>query len=74
MDKSLIITFYTQADSIAASRALKGKTKGRLIPTPRCVSAGCGYAWCDLIKNKDTVIKTLCDKKIQYQDAIEANL
>ena len=68
MQKALIITFHTQADSMAAMKTLKGITKGRLIPTPRIVSSGCGYAWCDSTDSRTTVLEALRAHKIDFAE------
>lgn len=41
-----IVTFHTTMDAIAFEKACKEEDiKGRLIPVPRQISAGCGLAW-----------------------------
>lgn len=45
--KRIIIAFHTTSDAILMERLCKEKgVKGRLIPVPREISAGCGLAWC----------------------------
>ena len=41
-----VIAFYTTADAMETEDIFnKCNTKGRLIPVPREISAGCGIAW-----------------------------
>lgn len=43
----IIIAFHTTSDAILMERLCKeNAVKGRLIPVPREISAGCGLAWC----------------------------
>lgn len=43
----LVITFHTTTDAMAMEQECKIRNvKGRLIPVPRSISAGCGLAWC----------------------------
>ena len=43
----LVITFHTTADAMGMEQLCRKKNlPGRLIPVPRCLSAGCGLAWC----------------------------
>jgi hypothetical protein len=41
-----IIAFYTTADAMETEFIMKANgISGRLIPVPREISAGCGFAW-----------------------------
>lgn len=43
---ALIITFNTNFDALCAEKcAHEQGLAGRLVPTPRSLSAGCGLAW-----------------------------
>ncbi|MFI3172312.1 MAG: DUF3343 domain-containing protein [Eubacteriales bacterium] len=59
----LVITFHTTTDAMAMEKACKELgAKGRLIPVPRAISAGCGMAWCCALeerKNTITVMKQI---------------
>lgn len=46
-ERKLIVTFHTTADAMAMEQICKENgVRGRLIPVPRSISAGCGLAWC----------------------------
>lgn len=59
----LIVTFHTTADAMAMEKACRANSvRGRLIPVPRSISAGCGLAWCTDLGERDVVcavIKTV---------------
>lgn len=43
----LIVTFRTTSDAMAMEKICQEfHVRGRLIPVPRAISAGCGLAWC----------------------------
>ena len=64
---SLVISFNKTVDAMAVEEyCLKNNVSGRLIPLPKEISAGCGLAWkCDIMQ-KDEILKTLSDLKIEY--------
>lgn len=46
-EKKLFVTFHTTAAAMAMEkRCQAGKIEGRLLPTPRALSADCSIAWC----------------------------
>ena len=64
-----IITFHTTAEAIAAERCCRAAgLEGRLIPTPRKLSAGCGIAWSAPPEKGADIIGLLDEKKIAYAD------
>lgn len=43
----LIVTFYTTAAAMEMERRCRAQgVPGRLMPTPRALSADCGICWC----------------------------
>ena len=55
----LVITFQTTADAMAMEQACRRQqVKGRLIPVPRAITAGCGLAWCADLEQRE-VLKEL---------------
>lgn len=52
---SLVISFNKTTDAMATEDyCLKNNVKGRLIPLPKEISAGCGLAWkCDIGQKKE---------------------
>ena len=51
----VVITFHTTAEEMAAEKYCMGRgIKGRLIPVPREISAGCGICWRMAAEDFDT--------------------
>jgi len=49
----LIITFHSTAGAMAMDKLCRQSgLKGRLIPVPRQISAGCGMAWCAPVEER----------------------
>lgn len=71
----LIISFNTTSDAMAFENICK-KTNcpGRLIPTPRAISAGCGMAWAAPLENKDIVSSVLENEGCAYDGIHEIEL
>lgn len=47
----LVVSFETTADALYAEQVFqKQGLQGRLIPTPREISAGCGLAWAETLE------------------------
>ena len=69
---SLVISFNKTTDAMMVEEyCLKNNVKGRLIPLPKEISAGCGLAWkCD-IGERDNMIKVLDDIGIVYDKISE---
>ncbi|KIR04003.1 hypothetical protein P261_02818 [Lachnospiraceae bacterium TWA4] len=63
----LVITFHTTADAMAMEKACKSEgAKGRLIPVPRTISAGCGLAWCADLECRESLLAVM--EKIQLKE------
>ena len=44
------------------------KVKGRLIPVPTSIFAGCGLAWCTDLNEEESIMNMLSKMNIQYQE------
>lgn len=54
--KKLIVTFHTTAAAMAMEKhCAKEGVAGKLISTPRAVSADCGISWCAPIEAREAV-------------------
>lgn len=68
----LIITFHTTSEAIAMERVCeKEQIKGRLIPVPREISAGCGLAWCCQRELRDRVGALMAEYKLEMEGMSE---
>lgn len=68
----LIVTFHTTADAMAMEKASKEKNaKGRLIPVPRVISAGCGLAWCADLSEKEKITELMYMVGIEEEEMHE---
>lgn len=61
----LVITFESTSDAIAfETYCMENNVKGRIIPVPQVISAGCGMAWCTDVNEKDIMKKAVSDADI----------
>ena len=73
--QATVVTFYTNADAMFASKVLGSlDNPGRLIPLPRAISAGCGYAWRDDPSKKELVTTTLNNAKVKFENIVDIEL
>ncbi len=64
----LVITFSETADAMAAEKRFgELGIKGRIIPIPRQLSAGCGLSWRMEMGKEDDARKALEDAGIRWQ-------
>lgn len=67
-EEKIIITFHTTAASMAVEKACReAQIPGRLIPVPRELSAGCGFAWCSDPEWQEPLERLLEKKKIETE-------
>lgn len=65
----LIVTFHTTTAAFQMESTAKNiGLKGRLIPVPREISAGCGLAWRDEKDKQDEIKK--CLENIEYEKLV----
>ena len=69
-EEKAVITFHTTAAAMAAEKACKeAGLPGRLIPVPRQLSAGCGFAWCSGPECKQKLEELLRERKVEYEES-----
>lgn len=62
----IIISFHSISEVLKFEKECKKfKIKGRVIPIPREISAGCGMAWCSEIEMEDKINELIKDSKIE---------
>ena len=67
-EERLVVSFHTTTDAVAM-RAL-GKSaglRGRMIPVPRQISAGCGLAWSEPADNADVLYRAIESHTLEYE-------
>ncbi|MDO4438448.1 MAG: DUF3343 domain-containing protein [Eubacteriales bacterium] len=65
----LIISFSTTNDALFCdSLCMNNSIKGRLIPVPREISAGCGHAYMTEPENKEEILKLFEDNEVMYEE------
>lgn len=70
--KKIIISFHSLSDALKLEKYCKlEKIKGRLIPIPREISAGCGMAWASEINLKENLLIIIDKYKIEYGEYFE---
>ena len=68
----IVVAFGTTTDAMAMERAGKRRgLRGRLIPIPRQLSAGCGLAWREPAYNEEALRRVLAEEGISH-DALVA--
>lgn len=74
--KRLIVTYWTSSEAIATEMACnkKGLSGGRIITTPRGLTADCGMAFSIGIEHKEVFEKLLKDEKIKYDRIVELDV
>ncbi len=66
---ALIITFSTTTDAMGMEKFCAAQhLPGRLIPVPREISAGCGLAWKTPVETKDSLLQTIEEAGLHWQD------
>ena len=71
----LIITFHTTAAAMAMEkRCRQAGAPGRLLPTPREVSADCGMCWCAPVTEREAVAHIAEQNAIEIEGVYELML
>lgn len=71
----VVVTFHTTTGAMhMESVAKKNGAKGRLIPVPRVISAGCGLAWREPVENKDFILGLIKDNEIDMDEIYDLEL
>lgn len=67
-EERVLVSFFAAAQAMAAEKACRrAELPGRLIPTPRQISAGCGLVWSAPPQWEERIRKRLEEEKIQYE-------
>ena len=70
--KSLIVTFFSSSEAIATEKICnKLGLGGRIITTPRHITADCGMSFTINFEQKEMLEKILKEEKIKYDKIIE---
>ncbi|MBQ3338975.1 MAG: DUF3343 domain-containing protein [Atopobiaceae bacterium] len=68
--KSLVVTFASTHDAMAAESALMAQgVPGRIIPTPTVVTAECGLAWKSPLSARDALSAAL--EALAHEEILE---
>lgn len=70
-EQSIVVSFKNTNDAMAVEAHCEGVLKGRLIPLPPCIHAGCGLAWKCHPDDKLTLLKLLQSKQLAYDEIYE---
>lgn len=69
-EEKAVITFHTTAAAMAAEKIFtEAGVPGRLIPVPRQLSAGCGFAWCSEPEWKLQLEELLGGREVEYEES-----
>lgn len=70
--RKLVITFRTTTESMAMEKLCKENgAKGRMIPVPREISAGCGLAWAADLEEKENLLALMEKENLQAEGMTE---
>ena len=73
--KYMIITFHTTTEAMAAEKVcIQEGIKGRLIPIPREITAGCGLAWRMALEEFKEYHEKLEELGLKYDQMVELML
>lgn len=68
----LVVTFATTTHAFAMEDAGKAcGLKGRIIPVPRQITAGCGLSWSEPAENGEHLKKVLRERQLHYENIYE---
>ncbi len=68
-EEKIVITFYTTTDAMAMEQVCKQTgIKGRLIPVPPFIFAGCGLAWCVSPSQEEELQQFMNQRQIRFQE------
>lgn len=64
----LLVTFPSTVQALHMEQCCRARgMKGRLIPVPREISAGCGMAWADAVTEKQKIQKIISEAGIEIE-------
>ncbi|MFQ9509932.1 MAG: DUF3343 domain-containing protein [Lachnospiraceae bacterium] len=71
----IVITFQSTTSAMAMEKLCKEKgLSGRLIPVPRCITAGCGLAWSASPEARLTLEQFINNTPICYDQIYELEI
>lgn len=71
----LVITFHTTAEALKTEKLAREQgLKGRLIPVPQVLSAGCGLAWSAPLETQTAMETVLEQGNIHPQQIIQLTI
>ena len=73
--KSLIVTYHSSTEAIATEKICnKAGIGGRIITTPRHITADCGMSFSIGIEQKEKFVELLKKERIKYDKIIELDV
>jgi hypothetical protein len=67
-----VVTFHATTEAMAFEEAAKAAGfKGRLIPVPTAITAGCGLAWRDAPESKEHLLKFIVEERLAFESIHE---
>ena len=67
-ENRLVITFHSTTEAMEAEkRLMELGVRGRLIPIPRLLSAGCGLAWSAPERERENVIQSVGLMQLSFE-------
>lgn len=72
---SIVITFKHTTSAMAMEKLCKEKgIEGRLIPVPRCITAGCGLSWSAPLESKESLMDMMKKHQMSYDQVYELEI
>ena len=73
--RSIIVTYFSSTEAIATEKICnKEGIGGRIITTPRHITADCGMSFSIGIEQKDKLVELLKKERIKYDKIIELDV
>ena len=67
-EERLVASFHTTTDAMAMQSACRAEgMRGRLIPVPRQISAGCGLAWSEPAANAEAFYEMVERNQLDFE-------
>ena len=72
---AIVFSFRTTSEALGFERFCKEQgLPDRLIPIPRSITAGCGYAWCAPLSQKERIVQLAQENGIAFEALHDVNL
>ena len=70
-----VFTFENTTSAMAMEKLCKEKgISGRIIPVPRCITAGCGLAWSVNPQSKEELVNVMMEHHMNYDQIYELEI